>query len=94
MSQVKTKFNLSVTFLKEGDQFVAYSPALDLSTCGETLEEARHRFAEAAALFIQELHRKGVTKKVLSDLGWQEKNSSFTPPLVVGQENYAIPLRA
>lgn len=93
MAQVKTGFNLSVTFLKEGDQFVAYSPALDLSTCGGTLEEARRRFGEAALLFIQELHQKGVTKKVLSELGWQEKNSSFIPPLVVGQENCAIPLR-
>ena len=43
---------ISVAFIKEGNQFVAYSPALDLSTCGNTLTEARSRFAEAAKLFF------------------------------------------
>lgn len=74
---------------------MAYAPAFDLSTCGETLEEARRRFAEAAMLFVQELHRKGTLNEVLAGLGWRQtgKDSSFVPPLVVGQENYTVPLR-
>ncbi len=72
MAKVKTDLNLSVTFLKEGDQFVAYAPALDLSTCGKTLEEARRRFGEAAVLFVDELHRKGTLNEVLFGLGWQQ----------------------
>lgn len=93
MAKVRTNLTLPVTFFKEGKQFVAYSPALDLSTCGKTLKEARRRFGEAALLFIQALDQKGTSKKVLTDLGWQQKKSTFTPPLVVGQENYAVPLR-
>lgn len=94
MAKKRIDLKLSVTFLKEGDQFVAYSPPLDLSTCGKTLEEARRRFGEAAVLFIQELDKKGTLKQVLSDLGWEQRNSSFIPPLVIGQENYSVPLPA
>ena len=95
MKKVRNDLKLSITFLKEKDQFVAYSPTLDLSTCGKTLEEARRRMGEAALLFIQELEKKGTVEQVLTDLGWQkESNSSFTPPLVVGQEEYSLPVAA
>jgi predicted RNase H-like HicB family nuclease len=57
--------SLSVTFFKERDQFVAFSPALDLSTCGKTFQEARERFAEAADLFIEETVKMGTSEEVL-----------------------------
>ena len=37
---------LPVSIIKEGKKFIAYSPALDLSTSGKTYNEARRRFAE------------------------------------------------
>lgn len=58
-------FNLPVTFLKEKDRFVAYTPALDLSTSGETLEEARKRFVEAAMLFFEEITKRGTFDEAL-----------------------------
>lgn len=77
---------LDVSFLREGDAFVAHSPALDLSTCGDTLEEAKQRFAEIVQIFFAELKKMGTTGKVLADLGWQKKRGSFLPPVIVAQE--------
>lgn len=96
MAKVRAELQLSVTFLKEDKQFVAYSPALDLSACGKTLEEARRRFGEAALLFVEELQKKGTLEEVFAGLGWRKrkKDSVFIPPLVVGQENYTIPAYA
>jgi len=91
---VRADIQLPVTFLKEGSQFIAYSPALDLSTCGKTLEEARRRFGEAVSLFMHELHVKGALDEVLEGLGWQKKRSSFVPPVMIGQEAYTIPAYA
>ena len=88
--RVHADIQLPVTFLKEGTQFIAYSPALDLSTCGKTLEEARRRFGEAVLLFTQELQIQGTLNEVLTSLGWQKKNASFIPPTVIGQENYTV----
>jgi len=48
-------FNLPVSFLRESDQFVAYTPALDLSTSGTTLEEAKSNFTEAVGIFLMKL---------------------------------------
>lgn len=94
MVKVRAELQLPVTFLKEDKQFIAYSPALDLSACGKTLAEARKRFGEAAALLIEELHKKGTLEEVFAGLGWSKKDSRFVPPLVIGQEQYRIPVHA
>ena len=65
-------FNLSIIFLREKKRFVAYSPALDLSTSGKTFEEAKKRFAEASRLFFEEVVRKNTLSEALQDLGWQK----------------------
>lgn len=94
MSHLKLQFNLSVITIKEGKRFVAYSPALDLSTSGKTFEEARRHFAEAAALFFEELERKGTTTDVLEELGWSERKNQWEPPVIVSQESETITVPA
>jgi predicted RNase H-like HicB family nuclease len=59
---------LPVLFLKEGAQYVAYTPALDLSTCGDTFEQARRRFAEAVAAFIEQAVEMGTLDDVLQSV--------------------------
>lgn len=67
MGKIGFQTKLSVNFLREGKRFIAYSPALDLSTSGKTYEEAKRRFQEAAQLFFEETMKKGVLKDVLRD---------------------------
>ena len=64
---IQTK--IPVVFFEEGDKFVAYSPAFDLSSCGEILEEAKKRFAEAAAMFLREVSEMGTLDEVLAECG-------------------------
>lgn len=86
MKKIGFSCNLSILFLRENKRFVAYSPALDLSTSGKTFEEAKKHFAEAAMLFFEELHKKGTTEEVLEDLGWNKKNKEWQPPMIVSQQ--------
>ena len=72
--------------LKEGKRFVAYTPALDISTSGKTLQQAQKRFAELAMLFLEELVEMGTVNQVLSGLGWQKLNQQWTPPVVVSND--------
>jgi predicted RNase H-like HicB family nuclease len=81
MSNKLTKYNLLINVLKQGKFFVAYCPALDLSTCGKTHKQALKMINEAIQIFFEELESMGTTKKVLSSLGWQTKNQ-ITPPSV------------
>ena len=85
-------FILRVEFLREGKMYIAYSPALDLSTCGKTFQEAKENFTEAVTLFFEECEKDGNLKEVLESLGWiKSSKNGLEPPVYVGQENVEIP---
>lgn len=86
------KFSLPVTFLKEGKYFVAYTPALDLSTYGKTFDETKRRFEEVVRIFFKEIVGKGTLDNVLSDLGWKKMQKGWIPPLVVTHESQTFNL--
>jgi predicted RNase H-like HicB family nuclease len=94
MKSVAIKFNLPVSVLKEGKSFVAYTPALDLSTAGLTIKEAQQNFEEAVKIFFEELVEMGTMEEVLTELGWQKQDNTFLPPVLVSNqtESFSIPL--
>jgi len=63
---------LPVSIFKEGKHFVAYTPALDLSTSAKTFDEVKKRLFEAVQIFFEELTKKGTTEEVLKGLGWHK----------------------
>jgi len=85
---------LPVIFLKEKQEFVAYTPALDLSTAGKTIDEARIHFKEAAQLFLETCQTMGTLDEILEELGWEKQSGDWVPPLVVeqGSETVSISL--
>jgi hypothetical protein len=90
MSKVKLGVNIPVSILKEGNKFIAYSPAFDLSTSGKNYNEVKRRFAEIVEIFLEELIKKGTLKEALLDLGWRKIQSRLVPPVVVSQECQTI----
>ena len=78
--------HLPVQIFKQGKQYVAYTPVLDLSTCGKTRAQAKRMFAEAVQIFFEELDEMGTLKEVLKDLGWvKSKARDWQPPQVLKQ---------
>lgn len=65
MQKIKISGTIPLCFMKEKKSFIAFSPALDLSTCGRTFEEAKKNFAEALEIFIEECLKMGTLGKVL-----------------------------
>ena len=83
--------NIPVLFMKEGKMFVVYSPALDLSTCAPTFDEAKKNFHEAIDLFFLECIKRKTLDRALESLGWQRSGSeSWQPPLVVGHDTLPV----
>jgi hypothetical protein len=93
MDKVNYNFSLPVSVIKEGDSFIAYSPALDLSTVGDSFEEAQTRFGEAVQIFFEEITQKGTVEEALTQLGWQKLNSELIPPVVVSNttQQFSVP---
>jgi len=86
----KIKVNLPVSFLKEGNKFVAYTPVLDISTSGRTLKETQKRFSELVEIFFEELIEMGTLDEVLRNLGWTKLQAKWTPPVLVSQNSQFV----
>lgn len=55
---------------EEGDQIVALCPELNVSSYGDTIEEALDSLQEAVALFLEECQTMGTLEAVLEEAGY------------------------
>jgi predicted RNase H-like HicB family nuclease len=87
-------YTLPVSIFKEGDSFVAYTPALDLSTMGETFDKVQENFKEAVEIFFEEVMERGTLDEVLTGYGWTKVGTQFEPPVQISSEpiKVSIPL--
>lgn len=94
MKKVNIQFSVPLSILREDSSFIAYSPALDLSTVGKSLEEAKMMFEEAVRIFFEEISEAGTLEETLLELGWQKKKETLVPPVIVSHmtENFTIPI--
>lgn len=79
--------NLTVNFIKEGKQVIAYAPALDISTVGKSEEHAKQRFHEIVQMFLKDIAERNVVDQVLTELGWTKttadnNRAKWAPPSV------------
>ena len=96
MKKVKLEVSLPVSIFREGKNFVAYTPALDLSTCGKSYKETKKRFNEVVEIFFEEIVKNKTLEEVLQDMGWKRVQKKWMPPVVISQEleNINLPLAA
>jgi len=90
MKKIFLKFKLPVSVFKEGKHFVAYTPALDLSTSGKSFKEVKRRFIEVVEIFLEEIIEKGTFEEVIQELGWRKINKHWSPPPVIAHETEEI----
>lgn len=88
--KIRANISLPITYFKEGKSFVAYTPALDLSSSGDTLKQAEKHIKEAVELFVQETVSLGTLDEVLSNLGWEKVRKQWIPPIFVSQDILSI----
>ncbi len=76
---------LSLIEFKENDVIIIYSPALNLSGYGYTVEEAKDSFNIALHEFLRYTTSQNTFDEVLKELGWSikggKKNPQIKPPL-------------
>jgi len=80
------QLQLPVSIIKEGKHYIAYTPALDLSTSGKTYAQVKRRFNEVVEIFFEEISKAGTVDEVLGNLGWRKVQTHWTPPTVVSHE--------
>ena len=66
----------------EGGQFVAHAPALDVSSCGETADQARHNIRDAVRGFVQVAEERGTLADILLEGGYRFESGHWLPPAI------------
>jgi len=86
--------SLPVSVFKEGKDYIAFTPALDLSTSALTYEKAKERFSEAVGIFLEETTKQGTLGENLKNLGWSKIQKKWTPPITISQnvESFKVPV--
>ena len=73
-------------FFRERDLYVGLAPELNVSSFGETLDEAKKSLKEAVEGFLEECETMGTFEEVLEEAGFEKKGNQWLPRQPVAAE--------
>ncbi|MBL7718757.1 MAG: type II toxin-antitoxin system HicB family antitoxin [Flavipsychrobacter sp.] len=79
--------NVSVLVFQEEGYFIAFCPALKLSSYGDSIEDAKEGFEEVITAYIEETQRQGTLNEDLTKHGWVFHSKQVFPPEQVDIDN-------
>jgi len=82
--------NFTVQVWKENDIYVAYAPELDVSSCGDSVRQAKTRLREAVCLFLEEASRSGTLEDILSEAGFEKRGKTYQAHRVLAREKVRL----
>ena len=66
------KFRLTEEIWKEGNMYVSYCPELDISSCGENVDQAKMNLVETILINIEETKKMGTFNQFLEECGLEK----------------------
>ncbi len=84
------QLDLRVEIFMEGDVYVALSPELNVSSYGQSVEDARHSLIEAVEAFIGECAEMGTLDDVLEESGFTKYKHVWHSRQAVKEEYLAV----
>ncbi len=82
----------TIQIIAEGPTYVAYAPELDVSSCGETPEEARTNLREAVRGFLKSAQKMGTLDTILEEAGYIHKRTGWSTPPLVTLDRFSVAL--
>jgi predicted RNase H-like HicB family nuclease len=79
---------ISVVYFEERSVIIAHCVALDVSSCGNDLEEARRNIRDAVAGFIEACEDMGTLEEVLEESGFLKQGENWVPPALVSTDSF------
>jgi len=76
-------------FFKEGDLYVGTAPEPNISSFGETLDEAKRSLQEAVEAFLEECEAMAL-EEVLEEAGFEKRGDQWFPRQPVAAELLSI----
>ncbi len=82
--------SVRIEIFKEEDAYVALSREINISSFGDTIEDAKISFREAFDAFIQTCTEMGTLQEVLEEAGFIRQNDVWEQRQPVFEENLAV----
>lgn len=80
-----------IIVFKEDENYVAYCPELDISSCGNTVEHAKEMLKTAVRLFLEEGEKMGTMEDILEESRYKKDASGrWLPPKLIATELVSI----
>jgi predicted RNase H-like HicB family nuclease len=86
-------FHFDTHIFKEGETYVAYVPALDVSSCGATDEEARRNIRDAVRGFLGASADLGTLNEVLEEAGYKPDGDGWRGPEFVSIDRLTMSIK-
>jgi hypothetical protein len=86
-------FSFDAHIFKEGDTYVAYVPALDLSSCGATDDEARRNIRDAVRGFLAASADLGTLDEILAESGYEPEGEGWRGPQFVSVDHLTMSMK-
>ncbi len=77
-------------FFKEGDLYVGLAPEFNVSSFGETLDEAKRSLQEAVETFLEECEAMGTFEEVIEEAGFEKRGDQWLPRQPIAAELLSI----
>ena len=90
---MKTKIAFTAHLFQEENQIVAYCPEFNVSSFGNTPDEARSSLEEAVSLFVEECQCLGTLEEVLEECGYRlpiKPGERLVPPSLISTEELEV----
>lgn len=88
------EINFLIQIWQEGKMYVAYSPELDVSSCGKTPKEAQKNLHKAVEILLEETSRMGTLNEILEESGFiKEKYNNkvrWQPPKIISTKKECV----
>ncbi len=83
---MQESIQLKLEIFQEGNLYVGICPALNVSSFGETLTEAKQSIQEALEAFVEECDEMGTLSEVLEESGFSLKDKVWVYPQPISVE--------
>ena len=84
------QLSVHIEVFKEGDLYVALAPQLNVSSFGDSIDDARDSLKEAIEGFLEECAEMGSLEQVLEESGFSKTGDSWQPRKPLLEESLAL----
>ena len=88
--QILSHLTFTLQIFREGKLFVAYNPELDVSSCGNSVPEAKENLHDAISGFLKSARKHGTLSTILEEAGYLYKRDHWYDPELMVLDRFSL----